>query len=439
MWRWNRAVVGASLALLMVGASATPGMAAAYPKPLPQQWWFTAWDIQNKVWPLSQGNGVTVAVLDTGVEASIPDLAGVVLPGIDAGNGGSDGRTDLDDAAVPGHGTGMASLIAAQARRTGFLGVAPQVKILPVITKTRSTTAPGIRYAVDHGAKVINISQASPMPCQPDVQEAVGYALQHDVLVVAGAGNSGDTSNESMTPANCAGVLAVGAVNGQMVPWSKSERQPYVTVAAPGVGVSSVLKDGQLHTSNGGTSGATALTSGAAALVRAKYPTMSAREVVQRLIASTRDAGPKGKDDQTGYGVVRPYHALADNVPKSAPNPVFDAYDKWAAANGGAGASNSSGKSVTDDGPNWGRIAMLVVGLIIVIAIIVATIVTLLRRGRSQPAAGPSYPPQGPPSFGGQPYGPAQPPAPGARPQFYPPAGQAPEGTSPQPGGHGES
>jgi hypothetical protein len=205
------------------------------------------------------------------------------------------------------------------------------------------------------------------------------------------------------------------------------------------VGVSSVLKDGQLHTSNGGTSGATALTSGAAALVRAKYPTMSAREVVQRLIASTRDAGPKGKDDQTGYGVVRPYHALADNVSKSAPNPVFDAYDKWAAANGGAGASNSSGKSVTDDGPNWGRIAMLVVGLIIVIAIIVATIMTLLRRGRSQPAAGPSYPPQGPPSFGGQPYGPGQPPVPGGRPQFYPPAGQAPEGTSPQPGGHGES
>jgi type VII secretion-associated serine protease mycosin len=451
MQQWSRAVVGATLALSMVVATAAPGVAAV-PKPLPSQWWFTAWEIPNRVWPVSQGRGVTVAVLDTGVEASIPDLAGVVLPGTDARGGGGDGRTDLDDAAVPGHGTGMASLIASQGTTTGFVGVAPQVKILPVVTKDVADGAAGIRFAVDHGAKVINISQAGPASCPDPVQKAVGYALEHDVVIVAGAGNDGDTSNLSEYPANCAGVLAVGAVDSTTKPWVKTQRQPYVAVAAPGVAVAGIAKDGEVHTADGGTSASSALVSGAAALVRAKNPQMSAREVVQRLIATARDAGPEGRDDLTGFGVVRPYRALTDNVPANAPNPVFVAYDKWKAENAG---NTSAPKATPPGGSNGGRIATVVIGLVVVLIVVIGAVL-LLRRGRrprsaggtpygapgAPPPLGGRYPPQSgqyhphmqpPPPVGQQPYGPTA----GQRPQQppYPPdIGSARGGQWPQQG-----
>src|SRR3954452_11083269 len=180
MRRLIRTAIGATSALFMVGAAATPGVAAA-PGPRREQWWFTVWAVQNKVWPITEGKGVTVAVIDSGVEASIPDLSGVVLPGTDAEGGGGDGRTDVDDANPPGHGTAMSGLIASQGRGTGFVGIAPQVKILPIVSKNLSSKAPGIRYAVDHGAKVINISQGAPTTCPADLQEAVGYAIQHGV------------------------------------------------------------------------------------------------------------------------------------------------------------------------------------------------------------------------------------------------------------------
>jgi type VII secretion-associated serine protease mycosin len=419
--------------LFMVVALSSPGMAAAFPKPLPTEWWFTSWGIEDRVWPITQGQGVTVAVLDTGVEASIPDMSPVVLPGTDETGGSGDGRTDLDTSAVPGHGTGMASLIASQGTHTGFVGVAPRARILPVVIQGLVGAAAGIRYAVDHGAKVINISQAAPSACPDDVQKAVGYALQHDVVVVAGAGNDGDASNPSVYPANCAGVLAVGAVDSRTVPWSKTQRQPYVTVAAPGVAMVHFAKDGEVHTVDGGTSPATALVSGAAALVRSKFPKMPAREVVQRLIASARDSGPKGKDELTGYGIIRPVHALLDNVPKSAPNPVFDGYDKWAAANGGSNATGSHGTSAASDGPNWGRIATLVIGLIVVVAIIVGAMVFLRRGRRPQAPGGQPYGQQGTPPYGG-PYQQSGPP-PGAQPHYYPPAGGSPQGGQAPPQG----
>jgi type VII secretion-associated serine protease mycosin len=419
----------------MVVSSATPGFAAAYPKPLPQEWWFSTWDIQDKLWPVTQGKGVTVAVLDTGVEAGIPDLAGVVVSGTDAENGSGDGRTDRDDAPISGHGTGMASLIAAQGTGTGFVGVAPRARILPVISRSGEAYTKGIRFAVDHGAKVINLSQAVPSACPEYLQQAVSYAIQHDVVVVAGAGNDGNSSNASMYPANCAGVLAVGAVDYKFNPWIKTQQQPYVTVAAPGVKVGGVIKDGQYHSSNGGTSGAAALTSAAVALVRSKSPQMSAREVVQRIIASARDVGPAGKDNQSGYGLIRPSHALSDNVPKSAPNPVFDAYDKWAAANGKGGSTGKTGaQSSGSDGTDWGKIALYVMGMMLVPIAIVIILLIMRRKNKRRPQFRATGQQAGmPPSFGGPyPPQPGETPAPpGARPHFLPPEASPQHGAMP--------
>jgi type VII secretion-associated serine protease mycosin len=430
MRRLTRTAVGAALAMGMVSATAAPG-AAAVPGPRPEQWWFGTWDVQDKVWPVTQGKGVTVAVLDTGVQANLPELADVVLPGQDATGARGDGRTDVDDASVPGHGTGMASLIASQGGPSRFVGVAPQVKILPVVVHANAyADAAGIRFAVDHGAKVINISQASSAQCLPEVQQAISYAIQHEVVVVAGAGNTGNAENSSQTPANCAGVLAVGAVDFQFRPWEGTQRQPYVAVAAPGVHVGGVLRDGQFHQSPGGTSGASALTAAAVALVRSKYPDMPAREVVQRIIASARDVGPSGKDEATGYGLIRPSHALVDKVSKSAPNPVFDAYDKWAAANGkGGSAAKPSESSQASGGPDWTRVAIFGGGVVIAILLVVFAIA---RAGRARR--------RGAGGYAGSPRAPV-PPGPsyqqGPPPSFGPPQGPPPGGSVPPPGTEG--
>src|SRR5262249_12422175 len=159
---------------------------------------------QNKVWPITQGKGVTVAVIDSGVNASLPGLQGVVESGTNANRGATgDGRADAD-----GHGTGMAELIAGQGQDAGLVGVAPVVKIMPIISDgslTSETNA--IRYAADHGAQVINISQGTPDDPGPtcvayasELQGAVAYAIQKNAVIVAAAGNNGKTTNSPLMP-----------------------------------------------------------------------------------------------------------------------------------------------------------------------------------------------------------------------------------------------
>ncbi|MEV0402954.1 S8 family serine peptidase [Actinoallomurus sp. NPDC050550] len=327
-------------AFAMAGAvtvtfTATP-VAGATPQPRNEEWWFSTWDIQKKVWPLTTGRGITVAVLDTGVNAKLPDLADVVLPGTDLTGRKDDGRIDFD-AAGGGHGTGMTALIAGQGPT--MVGVAPGAKILPITISrehanysSTDAQAKGIRYAVDHGAKVISmstggISPDGPLRCDYYLQGAVDYAIKHDVVLVAAAGNDGDTTNAPASPTACPGVVGVGAVDYQARPWVQTARQPYVVVAAPGVDTGSMGRAGVFSNSSG-TSGSTALTAGAVALVRAKFPQMSGQQVVQRIIASALDTGPRGVDLQTGYGLLRPYHALIDRVAADAPNPVYDRWDK---------------------------------------------------------------------------------------------------------------
>ena len=165
-----RSVSAATLALGLAGVTGATGLvgapadAAALPKPRSEEWWFVAWDIQNRVWQLTQGQGVTVAVVDSGVNARLPELRNVVLPGADARHGGtSNGWTDFDK--TGGHGTGMAGLIAGQGGPSGMVGIAPRAKILPIVTDGLVTSiAQGIRDAADRGAQVINVSQASPYP-----------------------------------------------------------------------------------------------------------------------------------------------------------------------------------------------------------------------------------------------------------------------------------
>jgi hypothetical protein len=263
--------------------------------------------------------------------------------------------------------------------------MAPKAKILPVtVHSSAKANVPGIRYAVDHDAQVINISQGVDGPCPDDLQRAVGYAIEHDVVVVASAGNTGDAGNASQHPANCAGVLAVGAigVSGQsFVPLDTTQRQPYVAVSAFGGKVGGVLRDGLYHTAKGGTSSAAALTSASVAILRSKYPKMSAREVVHRLVGSCLDVGPSGRDDRTGYGLIRPSRALTGDLPENAPNPVFAAYDKWKAGAGRTpGDTDTPGVSSSGGGSNGGTSILVFVVPIALLVAALLIVVTLVRR-----------------------------------------------------------
>jgi subtilisin family serine protease len=320
---------------------AGPGQLA----PGPGEWWFGPWQVQRKVWPLSQGAGITVAEVESGVQASIPDLRGVVLPGADLTGAARSGDTDIQ-AGEDGHGTAMAVMIAGQGRGTGTVGIAPRARILPVTVggsgpRSVATAAAGIRYAAAHGAQVIDmpfgIGVTSPARCDPALQAAVAYALGRDVVLIASSGNSNLFTGPD-EPASCAGVLAVGGTEPDGTLWPASTREPYVAVAAPADHMVYVGRDGRFTTTGAGTSFAAALTAGAAALIRSRYPHMPWYEVDQRLTGTATPAGHPVPDDGYGYGIVnlaRAVNASAYPVRASAPDPVLARYRAWLATPAG--------------------------------------------------------------------------------------------------------
>ncbi|GAA1873116.1 S8 family serine peptidase [Actinomadura bangladeshensis] len=437
MLRRAQKLAGSILAASILGAVALPGTAAAAPRPLSQEWWFKTWGVQQYLWPLSTGKGVTVAVIDTGVEAGLPELRGAVLPGMDAEDGSGDGRQDQDSTEAGGHGTGMAMLIAAQGGGTGMVGVAPDAKILPVVAQSNPAYAKGIRFAADRGAKVINLSQAVPGPCPRDLQESIAYALGKDAVIVAGAGNDGNGANSSNSPANCKGVMSVGAVDLKFNPWEKTQRQPYVTVAAPGAHTWTVLKDGKLY-SGSGTSAAAALVSGAVAIIRAKHPDMKNREVVRGLIASSLDIYDKGKDSRTGYGIIRPYRPLAGKVPKGTANPVFEEFDQWVKTHQPEGSESAAPAASKDDDSSSFAVFIVWGVTIVVVALLSVFAFFFSRRKRGgPPPMGPGAGYGAPPGFGqppGPPPGGQGGPYPQRPPQGHPPQSGSPGGVPPQGG-----
>jgi len=271
---------------------------------------------------VSTGSGVTVAVLDSGVDASLPDLRGRVVAGKGFGNDAAlDGRADADTGAA--HGSAMAGLIAGRGSGVNsVLGVAPESKIMPISTGTTPTVAEiadGIRWAVDHGADVINISIGRP---GSDVSvnselSAIKYALDRNVVIVAAAGNSERSGSGVAWPAKVPGVVAVAGLDKNLKPWKGSGHGAEVVVSAPAVQLISpapkqVAESG--YVLSDGTSGASALVAGTAALVRSQYPQLDVKNVVNRLISTAEDAGPVGRDDRYGFGVIAPTAALGVDI-----------------------------------------------------------------------------------------------------------------------------
>ncbi|MEY9878111.1 subtilisin family serine protease [Streptacidiphilus sp. MAP12-33] len=274
------------------------------------QWVLGAYQARETVWPRSTGAGVTVAVIDSGVRATHVDLQGAVLPGMDFAFGG-DGRQDHS---ADGHGTGMASIIAGRGHgpngQDGIIGLAPGAKILPVGIgegvggRGLDYVPQAIRYAVDHGAKVISMSFGSPA-ANPAEEAAVAYAERHDVVLVAAAGNDGSTRRQY--PASWPGVVKVSAVDENNKLWSGSTTGG-VTVAAPGA---HILRAGDASdtqvVSASGSSDAAAYVAAIAALVRSAHPELTAGQTIATVIrTAAMPQGHTAPDPGLGYGIARP-------------------------------------------------------------------------------------------------------------------------------------
>ncbi|MEV5765351.1 S8 family serine peptidase [Micromonospora sp. NPDC052213] len=251
---------------------------------------------------------------DTGVEPH-PDLRKNLLSGTDTiSGGGGDGWQDRN-----GHGTGMAGLIAAhgQSRQLGALGIAPDAKILPIMSSSASNLgdaddlALGIEFAISSGADVISVSSGGGT--SPRLTQAVRTALASDVVIVAGSGNI-PFDRTVAYPARESGVLAVGGIDQAGRHAAISATGPEIDVVAPAVDIYSTSIDGKYRKGTG-TSDSTAIVAGAAALIRSKYPHLPASEVVHRLTATAVDKGPPGRDDEYGYGVIDLVAALTADVP----------------------------------------------------------------------------------------------------------------------------
>lgn len=270
----------------------------------------------RQVWPVTQGAGVVVGVVDTGVDAATPQLAGRVLTGVDVTTA-NHGPANTD---CYGHGTFVAGIIAAApGSGTGFAGMAPAATILPVRITNDAQIAPdalaqGITDAVQGGARVVNVSAGSSQP-SPALAGAVAYADTKDVVVVAAAGNDGQQGDPTTYPAAYPTVLAVGAIDSGGQHADFSETGPYVSLAAPGVNVISVGPGGPGQWEGDGTSYAAPFVAGVAALVRAYHPRLSAAQVRHRLeVTADHPAAPP--DPSVGWGVVNPLAAVTAVLPE---------------------------------------------------------------------------------------------------------------------------
>jgi type VII secretion-associated serine protease mycosin len=325
------AVVVATGALAVPVLAPAPAYAVAAParaeacgpivtRPLRDQPWPLRRLRPDLVWPLTRGAGVTVAVIDSGVSDNHPALAGRVLDGVDLVAPGS-GKCD-----TVGHGTMIGGIIAGgPTEGSGFHGMAPDAKILPLRvleSDERSfdeehpiRISQAIRIATDRGADVINLSLTT-VPI-PQLAEAIRYAVDHDVVIVAAAGNTNGAARPGQPsyPAAYDGVLGVAGIDEAGNHVSTSLPGDFVDVAAPGLQIAGPAAQGGGFDlkPNGGTSFASAYVSGVAALVRAYRPDLDAAEVIRRIVR-TADRTAGGWDAFVGAGVVNPYWAVVSDA-----------------------------------------------------------------------------------------------------------------------------
>ncbi|MGW8846970.1 S8 family serine peptidase [Streptomyces xiamenensis] len=313
----TRRALATTLALTAALATApTTAQAAGTPQ---HPWYFDTLRVEE-MWEHATGEGITVAVIDTGVDATLPELQGQVLEGIDLTEGAESGHVD-----TAGHGTHMAALIAGTGEGNGIRGLAPGAKILPVRVinsidisiNSVSHWVEGIQYAIDSGADIISISvtREDIIGAAGPLSEMAEEAARQNVLFFASAGNKGEGANTAQPPASLDGVVGVGAVRSDGERSSYSTSGAHVAIAAPGNDVPSHCDglDGPLCLmESGGTSAAAALASASAALIWSQNPDWTKNQVLRVMLNTADRADDQRRDDFTGYGIVRPDRVIVD-------------------------------------------------------------------------------------------------------------------------------
>ncbi|MGC8918565.1 type VII secretion-associated serine protease mycosin [Streptomyces sp. PG2] len=454
----------ALLGLALVGISASPAYAESIRS---QQWHLDAMHVAE-MWKSSTGSGVTIALIDSGVDKTLADLDGQVLKGQDYSSQRGDEHTD-----IAGHGTSMAALIAATGARgavNGSYGLAPGAKILPIRMRY-STEDPGqvdagsefsrviskaIRYAADSDAKIINLSLgANNAPGRnnvgtPQLAAAVRYALDRGKLLFAAVGNAGHGSSATEYPAATPGVVGVGAAdeNAKVAPFSQTGST--VDLVAPGVNMVHACPGKTEICKSRGTSEATAIASASAALIWSKHPDWTNNQVLRVMLnTASKPSGGEKHSDYVGYGGVRPRVALTrpgDPGPADEyPLPDLAAASRSASPETPWSSESDTAGAVEDDpevaGTKTGQTkrTSLWVGLGIAAAALVGAAVavpvlrTRRRTTRTPSAAAPPVPPMYPPFPPQSPH------------QLYPHQGQPHQPSVPQapyqqpPGGPGSA
>ncbi|MFK0290888.1 S8 family peptidase [Streptomyces sp. NPDC090442] len=382
-----------------------------------EQWPLQKFDAES-IWKVSTGKGVTVAVLDSPVDGSHADLTGNVLPGKNFITGS--GSADQGTGNGADHGTAMASIIAGHGHGAGgadgVKGLAPDAKILPVAVPGTSHDQSGavqdmhlaqaLRYAVDQGAKVVNMSFGTgEVSISPEEQQAVDYARKHDVLLVAASGNDG--IGTPAVPAGAPGVLAVGAVDNNGEIWKKSNFGSHLKLTAPGVNIRSASSIVDIHGKYrlaDGTSDSTAYVSGAAALLRAKFPDLTAGQIANRLIkTASLPADQQGislPDQHYGYGSINPLSALTKDVPagsKDGPFPALSGGSSGPSSDPSSAAGDTGGgvKIASHKGLSAPFLILIAVVVLVILAIVLVVVLVAKKNRRNGP------PPGGPGGFGG--------------------------------------
>jgi type VII secretion-associated serine protease mycosin len=297
-----------------------------------REYWLSTYGI-SQAWNTTKGAGVTVAVIDTGVDGSHPDLTGTVSGGTDvSGVGTPNGEKPIGDDSQ--HGTMVASMLAGHGHGSGagVIGVAPDAKILSVSVglgigsvDSDDQIAQAVRWSVDHGADIINMSLTrNTLDWPTSWDDAFLYAMNHNVIIVAAAGNRGSGTTEVGAPATMPGVVVVAGVdrNGK-ASFDASSQGITLTVSAPSEDLVGAGPGGG-YFQWAGTSGATPLVAGVLALIKAAHPKLDAGNLINRLTATATKAG----DPITyGSGLMNAAAAVSANVPTVKTNPADDLKD----------------------------------------------------------------------------------------------------------------